>query len=47
MEDEEETDEQKTFYQENHIQCKKYPEKFDSNNAIFTHLRSTHPSPAL
>jgi hypothetical protein len=47
VEDEEEADKQKAFYQEDHIQCKECPEEFDSNNAIFTHLRSTHPSPAL
>jgi hypothetical protein len=47
MEDEEETDKQEAFYQKNHIQCKECPEEFDSNNAMFTHLRSTHPPPAL
>jgi hypothetical protein len=47
MEDEEEADEQEIFYQKDHIQYKECPEEFNSNNAIFTHLRSTHPSPAL
>jgi hypothetical protein len=47
VEDEEEADEQKAFYQENHIQCKECPKEFDSNNAMFIHLRSIYPSPAL
>jgi hypothetical protein len=47
VEDKKKADEQKTFYQEDYIQCKKCPEEFDSNNAIFIYLRSTYSSPTL
>jgi hypothetical protein len=47
VEDEEEADEQETFYQKDYIQCKECLEEFDSNNAMFTYFRSIYPSPAL